>query len=122
MVKGVFHFKYENKKTNAEVTSWAGLPVYPDLARVIWIRKSIGNHLNRFSELCSEIWNCGISGCRKKRRDIETFFFATTIKSRKGGHGRAFYICYNSIKTFQQPLFSDIEKHRPLLLRLPDFL
>jgi len=74
MEKGVLSLKYENEKTNTEMTSWTGLPVYQHLAGAIWLNKSIGKHLYRFPELCSEIWNCGISGCRKKCRDIETFF------------------------------------------------
>ena len=74
MGKGVLSLKYENEKTNTEMTSWTGLPVFLHLARVIWLNKSIEKHLYRFPELCSEIWNCGISGCRKKRRDIGTFF------------------------------------------------
>ncbi len=71
--KSVLSLKYKNKKTNTEMASWTGLPMYLRLAGAIWLSKSIGKHLYRFPELCSEIWNCGIIGCRKKRRDIGTF-------------------------------------------------
>ncbi len=43
----LFLFKYENEKTNTEITSLEGLAVYLDLARVICLNKSIEKRLKK---------------------------------------------------------------------------
>jgi hypothetical protein len=41
VAQGVLPFKYETEKNTTGMTALAGLPVYPDLARVIGLSKSV---------------------------------------------------------------------------------
>jgi hypothetical protein len=45
MTQGILPFKYEEAKDTTGMTALGGLPVYMDLAHVIGLSKSIGNHL-----------------------------------------------------------------------------
>jgi len=64
MGKSVLSLKYENEKTNTEITSWTGLPVYLELSGAIWLSKSIEKHLK----------------IRKGGRSrVKLFMFATTL-------------------------------------------
>lgn len=45
MAQGILDFQYEREKTNSGMTALGGLPVYLDLAQVVGLRQSIGEHL-----------------------------------------------------------------------------
>jgi hypothetical protein len=46
MAQGVLSYKYEEEKTDSGMTALAGLPVYLDLASVLEVGQSIGEHLH----------------------------------------------------------------------------
>jgi len=46
MAQGVLPYKYEEEKTASGMTSFAGLPIYLDLASVLNLRESIARHLH----------------------------------------------------------------------------
>ena len=45
IIKAQYVIPFKNEKTNTEMTSLEGLPVYLDMARVICLSKSIEKHL-----------------------------------------------------------------------------
>ena len=54
MAQGILSFKYKSEKNTTDITAPAGLPVYLDLAKVLWLSKSIQKHL-KIRERCQKL-------------------------------------------------------------------